>query len=491
MERVAKKKSQVAVDLGAQSCRVSLLRWNGSNPEIQVVHRFPNAPRSTPQGLCWDATKILEGVRIGIKRAAQFAPEGIDSIAIDGWAVDYVRLQPNGQATSDPFCYRDPRTEKSEREVHAILSPEKLYSLTGVQIIRINTLYQLYADKLANFDTRAPWINVPEYISYLLGGERVSEYTNATHSGMVALNSHRWCKEIFNTLGLRIEAAPQIVPSGATIGTLTGDLAKIPQLRETKIIVPACHDTACAIAAIPASGDDWAFISSGTWSLVGTVLDSPCISNAARAHNFTNLGGVGGKICFLKNVNGMWLLQQCMEEWEKSGSRWSVTELISQCKSLPAPEKMIDVDDPQLMVPGNAIAKINAQLQNAGHSTFATKGDSAIPSVANLIFHSLAARYAEVLSSIAEITGKKLKRLFIVGGGNQNAHLNRLTSERTGLQVILGAIESTTVGNFAIQLAALEGDYSEKISVSAERVAHYAEQMISHAFAQTAERGAA
>jgi rhamnulokinase len=180
-----------------------------------------------------------------------------------------------------------------------------------------------------------------------------------------------------------------------------------------------------------------------------------------------------------------------MEDWEKSGSHWSVPELLTECKSLPRPDHLIDVDDPQLMLPGNAIAKINAQLQSAGQPTLAIKNDSAIPSVANLIFHSLAARYAEVLSSIAKITGKKLKRLFIVGGGNQNTHLNRLTAERTGLEVIRGATESTTIGNFAIQLSVLEGDYSEKIGVSSERVAHHAELMVSHPFAQTAERGAA
>jgi rhamnulokinase len=491
MERVAKEKALVAIDLGAQSCRVSLLRRQGLGRNIEVVHRFLNAPRTTPQGLCWNAEKIFEGIEAGIELAAQRAPEGIASIAIDGWAVDYVRLLPNGKAAADPFCYRDTRTEASEKEVHRRIPPEKLYSLTGIQIIRINTLYQLYADKLANHHASSPWINVPEFMSHCLGGRRVSEYTNATHSGMVALNSHHWCKEIFDTLGLHLEAAPEIVPSGTTIGKLTGDLRRIPQLQDTKIIVPACHDTASAIAAIPASGDDSGFISSGTWSLVGTVLDAPCVSEPARTANFTNLGGVGGKICFLKNVNGMWLLQQCMEQWEKSGHRWSLPQLLEKCRSLPAPAQLIDVDDPQLMLPGDALEKINAQLELAGHSKVDIHNEGAAFVIANLIFHSLAARYAEVLSSIAEITGKKLKRVFIVGGGNQNAHLNRLTAESTGLEVLLGATESTTIGNFAIQLAALDGDYSPSKGVSAEGVARHAEQIMSHTFAHSAERGAA
>jgi rhamnulokinase len=490
MESMARRKALVAVDLGAQSCRVSLLRWNASEPEIQVVHRFPNAPRATPQGLCWDADKIFEGVKSGLRLAAQKTPEGIASIAINGWAVDYVRLLANGTAAADPFCYRDPRSEQAEKEVHGILPPSKLYALTGVQILRINTLYQLYADKLAKFDTRAPWINLPEFMSYRLGGKRVSEYTNATHSGMVALNSHLWCEEIFNATGLHSDAAPEIVPSGTTIGTINGELAQIPQLQGAKIIVPACHDTASAIAAIPATGDDWAFISSGTWSLVGTVLNSPCVSDDARASNFTNLGGVGGTICFLKNVNGMWLLQQCMEEWEKMGSRRSLPELLVECRSLPAPPCLIDVDDPQLMVPGDVLGKINAQLQHLGQAKLAAS-DAATPSIANLIIHSLAARYAEVLASIAKITGKKLKRLFIVGGGSQNTLLNRLTAKRTGLEVIPGATESTTIGNFAVQLAALQGDWSPSVGVSATSVAHWAEQMISHSLALSGERGAA
>ena len=255
-----------------------------------------------------------------------------------------------------------------------------------------------------------------------------------------------------------------------------GDLAELPAFRDAKLIVPACHDTASAIAAIPADGDDWAFISSGTWSLVGTVLDAPCATDDARALNFTNLGGVGGKICFLKNVNGMWLLRQAVEEWEQRGSKWSLQELLSRCASLPPPDVLIDVDDPQLMLPGNIVGKINVQREHLGKQNFSLE-DSTIPSIANTIFHSLAARYAEVLSSISRITGKKLKRLFIVGGGSQNAFLNRLTAARTGLEINLGSTESTTVGNFAIQLAVLEGDWNSSTGVSATSVAKWAEQM--------------
>ena len=387
------------------------------------------------------------------------------------------------------FCYRDPRTEQAEREVHAILPASRLYALTGVQILRINTLYQLYADKLANDDPKLPWINLPEFMTYRLCGKRVSEYTNATHCGLVALGTHKWCETIFNELSLDFAAAPEIVPSGSILGNLAGDLTQLPEFRDTKVIVPACHDTASAIAAIPATGNDWAFISSGTWSLVGTVLESPCVSDAARAANFTNLGGIGGKICFLKNVNGMWLLRQCMDEWEKLGERWLFPELLSACTSLPPPQTLIDVDDPLLMLPGDTLNKINEQLRRLDQTPLAPDL-AGVPVIANLVFHSLAARYAEVLSAIAKITEKKLKRLFIVGGGNQNTLLNRLTAERAGIEVILGSTESTTIGNFAIQLAALQGDSTPSIGVLADSVARWADRLMSQSLSPVSDPAA-
>jgi rhamnulokinase len=238
--------------------------------------------------------------------------------------------------------------------------------------------------------------------------------------------------------------------------------------------VPACHDTASAIAAIPAAGDDWAFISSGTWSLVGTVVPKPCVTDEARKLNFTNLGGVGGSICFLKNVNGMWLLHQCMDYWEKAGYVWSLNALLRHCEQLPAPEQLIDVDDPQLMVPGDLPGAINGQLSGAGCATLPID-NRGIPQMANLIFHSLAQRYAQVLDSVSRVTGKKLKRLFVVGGGAKNAFLNRLTAERTGVVVEAGCTEASTVGNFAVQLARLNASAAASSGVSAADVAKYAE----------------
>jgi rhamnulokinase len=473
MEQSSDKRALVAADLGALSCRVSLLRRKQRVPEITLIHRFPNSPIVTQNGLRWDVRRILNGVTEGLRLCGQAAPEGIASVAVDGWAVDYVRLGPDGNPVADPFCYRDPRNVAAMEQVHRLICPEELYSLTGIQLLSLNTLYQLYADKLADLDAHSPWLNLPEYVTCALGGERVAEYTNATHTQLVSVGTQHWCDKIFRAIGLDQTAAPKIIATGSIVGRITGELGELPAFRAAKLIVPACHDTASAIAAIPASGDDWAFISSGTWSLVGTVLTSPCISDEARRMNFTNLGGVGGTICFLKNVNGMWLLQQCTEEWERAGQHCTVEELVRQCGSLPAPRALIDVDDPDLMTPGNMPSKINHHLVRLGREPLPLDSRG-IPFFANTIFHSLAKRYSEVLASIRQITGKKLQRLYIVGGASKNAFLNRLTAHLTGLEVLTGSSESSTLGNFAVQMAALQNDQTSTRGVTAESVAEYA-----------------
>jgi rhamnulokinase len=489
MESSAKKAALVAVDLGAQSCRVSLLKWKQGQPQIQIIHRFSNGPIATQEGLRWDIARIFDGVAHGLRLCAEAAPEGIVSIGVDGWAVDYVRLNENGNPIADPFCYRDERTREAEKKVHQIIPPSRLYSLTGIQLLSLNTLYQLYADRQAGWSPSVPWLNLPEYVTYRLGGQPVAEYTNATHTQLLRLGTSQWSEEIFQEVGLDISAAPRIVPTGSLVGAIGGDLGKLPALRDAQLIVPACHDTASAIAAIPASGEDWAFISSGTWSLVGTVLAVPCMSDEARRMNFTNLGGVGRSICFLKNVNGMWLLGQCMEEWEERGSAVSLGELIKACAPLPSPAHLIDVDDPQLARPGDMLGKINAQLQRAGHPAFSSEARE-IPFIAHMIFHSLAARYAQVIASVAAIAGKKMKRLFIVGGGSKNFLVNRLTAERTGLELILGSAEATTLGNFAIQMAALQGSWNDTTGVAASAVAQWADNLAEPSLEETRNRKA-
>lgn len=478
MKIPADRRAIVAVDLGAQSCRVSLLRWLPDGPRIQLVHRVTNAPVASDGHLHWNLSLLCSAADQGLRRSAEMATEGIAAVGITGWAVDYVRLNgtlrtsssdsPRLPVIADPFCYRDTRTGTAMEELHAKISANQLYALTGIQVLPINTLYQLYADGIAGIPARLPWLNLPEYLLYRWGAKAVAEYTNATHTSMVTLGQQHWSQEIFDAAGFDISAAPEIVPPGSIIGRLQGPLAALSALRNTALIAPACHDTASAIAGIRAHGDDWAYISSGTWSLVGTLLDQPCAGPEAACLNFTNEGGVGGAICFLRNVNGLWLQDQCMEAWKVSGEHRKVEELIEAAATLPSPQALIDVDDPQLIAPGRMPERIAMQLESAGVS--AKHFLSSPPAMTNLILHSLAARYAAVIQQIETLTAKKFRRLYIVGGGSRNRLLNRLTQRATKLELVCGAQESSTLGNLSIQLAALQklqldpaGEYCENV----------------------------
>ena len=436
----------IAIDLGAESCRVSLLRWMDGVPRIELVHRHANAPVSAHGKLHWDLKQITQQIDIGLRKAAEIAPEGVRSVAVDGWAVDYVRLNSQGEAMADPFCYRDERTIRAQVEVFQRISAERIRAITGVEMSRINTLYQLFADKEELRDL--PWLNLPEYILHSLGGRRVAEYTMATHTQLVDAEKRAWSAEIFAAAGLAETAAPPIVLPGTVVGVSVG------VLEGAALIAPACHDTASAIASIPDSADDWAYISSGTWSLVGTLLDEPLNGEEARAADFTNLGAAGGRICFHKNVNGMWLLRQCMLAWAAEID-WTVPELIESAEHLPAPAYLLNVDEPDLLLPGDMPSRINRQLRQRGLPAL-EEAAAAAPKMVNLIMHSLAARYREIVNSVAHLTGKTLRKIYIVGGGSRNTLLNRLTASATGLEVRCGAVESSTVGNFAVQLAALE-----------------------------------
>ena len=444
----------VAIDLGAESCRVSLLRWLPDGPRMTLVHRFLNNAMETGNGLRWPIMKIEAGLMDGLRKCAQLAPEGIRSVAVDGWAVDYVRLDEHGKALEDPFCYRDVRNIESEERVHGILSANGMRVLTAVGIMRINTLYQLYADKLAG-TPEAPWLLLPEYILHRLGGERVCEYTNATHTQLIDMHTGTWCTPIFERLELDPELAASLVRPGTVIGKLTGELRALPAFADTQLVAPCCHDTASAIAGIPNSADDWAYISSGTWSLVGTLLNEPINTMPAREENLTNFGGAGGRILFHKNVNGMWLLRGCLDVWRDDGIDWSFDDLLPLAEAQPTPPHLLNVDDPDLLLPGDMPYRINRQLAERGFPTLSTAPRDA-PVMTALILHSLAARYAQVLAAIGAITGKTLRRLYIVGGGSRNELLNRLTANATGLEVIRGVTESSTLGNFAVQMAAVE-----------------------------------
>ncbi len=455
--KLVDRRARIAIDLGAESCRVSLLSWRDEKPEIDLVHRIANGPVHRGISLRWPLAEILAGLEAGLRRAAEAAPEGIASIAVDGWAVDYIRLNAKGQPIEGPHCYRDERTIASKDAADAILPPEKLFERIGAQPLRLNSIYQLLADPASGIDARAPWVCFPEYVLYWLGGRRVAEYTNATHTGLVDPQTGNWCREIFALLSIPIEAAPPIVPAGTILGRVRGPLSELEAFRETALIAPACHDTASAIAGIPTPLDCCAYICSGTWSLVGTLVPSPILKQEAMRARYTNQGAAAGGFCFHTNVNGMWMIKQCMDGWAAEGRAWSIEDLVKEATKVEAPRGVIDVDAEPLLLDGQMPERINRELEFRGLPAIPDTAGTE-PAFARLIFESLACRYASAIANLEEMLGRKLDRIHVLGGGSRNKLLTELTAQRTGLPVESGEPESSTIGNFAVQLAASESD---------------------------------
>jgi len=452
----------VAIDLGAESCRVSLLHATkndpGNVPRLTMVRRFENGPvKHGAAGWHWNLDRICAELDSGLRACAELVPEGIAAIGVTGWAVDYVRLAPSGMPVAAPFCYRDERNEIAMEAVHGILPAESLYARTGVQIQPINTIYQLFADLRSGIPASAPWVNLPEYILHWLGAPRIAEYTNATHTALVDAETRQWSPEIFSALGLDLAAAPELVAPGTALGPLRADLREIPAFAHTQLLAPACHDTASAIAGIPerhGSEPQWGYISSGTWSLVGAPLAQSLRTHEAFTGGFTNLGAADGGILFHRGIPGMWLLRQCMNTWDEN-PHWDLPELIAAAQRVPAPDQFLNLDDPALLFPGDMAARINEQRARH-HLAPLPFGSDAAPIYASLIFHSLAHRYGELFRAIEKMTARRLERICVVGGGSQNEYLNDLTAQATGTPVRRCSAESSTLGNFAIQWARIE-----------------------------------
>jgi rhamnulokinase len=464
--------ARVAIDLGAESCRVSLLRWVDGKPAVEVIHRIPNGPRHRDVTLYWPLKQILAGLEEGLRKAAAAAPEGIASIGVDSWSVDYVRLAPDGSMLCEPFCYRDERTVRAKQAADAIISPFDIYQRTGAYPLNLNTVYQLMADPAAGVDRDAPWVMFPEYVLYWLSGRRVGEYTNASHTGLVNLKTGTWDAELFEMLGLAVEAAPPIVTTGTVLGPmqgpLVGPLAALDAFRATQIIAPATHDTASAIAGIATDLSSAAYISSGTWSLVGTITQTPVTTRHAFDAGYTNIGAAGGGLLLHSLINSMWVLKQCMDGWAAEGRPWSIETLVQESAARSAAATgVLDMDAPTLMLDSGMPRRINNELKRLGFDEIPDVAGNE-PLFARTIFESLALRYASALANLEKMLGRRLERIHMIGGATRNKLLIELTEKQTGLKVEIGETESSTVGSLAIQLAASEAA-GERVTPAAIR----------------------
>jgi rhamnulokinase len=458
-----------AVDLGAESGRLVLGRWNGTEGVLEEVHRFPNGPHRQAGHLVWDTERLWQEILKGLRIAATKTQAKIASIGVDGWGVDYTLLDRDGSRIGHTYCYRDGRNLPQMERVYTKIAKARLYEITGIQFMPFNTVYQLAAhvsEFPAEWEQAALWLTLPEFFQYRLSGIAAAEHTEASTTQLLDVHSRAWSKEVADALGLGLEKFPRIVPAGTALGRLRPEVAREVGLANTQVVAPACHDTGSAVAGIPYPHDELAFISSGTWSLVGTVLPAPVVNEQGRKKNFTNEGGVAGSIRFLKNVIGLWLLQECLREWNSQGHRATAAELAEECLEIPAEGPFFEADETTYLAPGNMIKRINNGLRAAGF-----REETRPVELAGIIFRSLARRYAEVLEEVGKISGKSIRSVCIVGGGVKNEALNRLTGQMTGLDLVRGPSESTASGNIAAQIAALENTASlEQIQSIAARL---------------------
>jgi len=459
----------VAVDLGAESGRVVLCRWTGSEGALEEVHRFPNSPREEAGHLLWDLECLWPEVLKGLRIAAAKTQGRVASLGVDGWGVDYVLLDRTGHPIGRTYCYRDARNLPQMERAFEKISKSRIYELTGIQFLPFNTLYQLLAHRAefpAEWERAATWLNLPEYFHYSLTGIAAAEYPEASTTQLLDVRTRAWSKELAGALGLGVEKFPPLTMPGAALGKLNRELAQQVGLSNVQVIAPACHDTGSAVAGIPFPQDGLAFISSGTWSLVGTVLPQPVVTEEGLARNFTNEGGVAGSIRFLKNVIGLWLIQECLREWSAAGLQLTAAELAEQCGETAPEGPFFIADETAYLAPGDMVARINAGLRAQGFAEETRPAE-----LAAIIFRSLARRYAEVIAELAQVSGKTMQRLAIVGGGVKNETLNRLTGQLTGLEILRGPSEATAAGNAAVQIAALENTRSlEQVQSIAARL---------------------
>lgn len=445
---MAREASFLAVDLGAESGRVFSGAFTGEKMALREVHRFSNTPVRLPDGLYWDALHIFEEVKTALAKAASHTGR-IESVGTDSWGVDFALLDASGAMLGNPRHYRDSRAQGMVERACELVAKEEIYGTTGIQFMRINTLCQLLAMReqdsplLGAADTL---LMIPDLINYWLSGEKSCEHTNATTTQLYDPRSGEWAKSLIEDLGIPKHVFGEVARPATTLGRLLPEVAEETGLKGLPVVAVASHDTAAAVAAVPASGDDFAYISSGTWSLVGVETDAPVTTQEAMEANFTNEGGFGGRTRFLKNVMGLWILQECRKEWSRAGRDYSYEELERLAREASAPGPLIDPDHPEFLAPGDMSPRLRRFCEMTGQEVPDSPGG-----ISRCVLESLALKYALVLEQAQKITGKRVETVHAVGGGSQNALLCQLTAETTRLPVVAGPIEATALGNAMVQ----------------------------------------
>jgi len=435
-----------AVDLGATSGRVILGAVSANELSIRPVARFPNTPVRTIDGLHWNILELYRSVVAGLGAAAREEP-AIASIGIDSWAVDYA-LMRGGRMLGTPYHYRDERNTAAVDDVHSVVSAEQLYAANGLQHLPFNTVFQLAADRAAGMlEAAESLLLVPDLLAYWMTGRQIAERTNASTTGLVNVRTGQWDDALIERLALPRTLFPELVDAGTGIGALLPELRRETGIgASTTVTAVGSHDTASAVLAVPALHDDFAYISCGTWGLVGVELEAPELSEAGRLANFTNEGGVDGTVRYLHNVMGLWLLSESVREWERDGSTISLPALLAAATDVTAPVAVFDANDPRFLAPGDMPARIAEWCRENSRPVPQNRAE-----FVRSIVESLADAFARAVATAAQLSGKSVSVIHVVGGGSQNELLCQLLADRAGLPVLAGPVEATAIGNVLVQ----------------------------------------
>ncbi|MCS7168179.1 MAG: rhamnulokinase family protein [Gemmatales bacterium] len=442
----------LAFDLGAESGRGVVGEWDGQQLRLHVVHRFPNGPVRLPDGLYWDALLLFGEIKVGLRKAREQSGS-LDSVGVDTWGVDFALLGRTDELLGNPRHYRDPHTEGIFDYAFARVSREEVFHATGIQFMRINTLFQLLAlrkNRSPLLEAAQSMLMMGDLFHFWLSGRKTVELTNASTTQMYDPVARDWARPLLEKLDLPTRILLPLTPPGTVLGNLLPHVAEETGCTHLRVVAPATHDTASAVVAVPGQGEDWCYISSGTWSLVGVEIAQPIIDARTLGYNCTNEIGYGHRVRLLKNVMGLWLVQECRRSWERAGHSYTYDDLTYLAESAPSGTAFIDPDDPSFLLPVSMPSAIAEYCRRTGQPVPDTPG-----AFVRVCLESLALKYRWVVERLEEILGRRINTIHIVGGGSQNRLLNQLTADCCQRLVLAGPVEATSIGNVLVQMIGL------------------------------------
>ncbi len=440
-------------DLGAESGRAVLGTLESGKLRIEEVHRFPNEPQYLLDRFYWDTVRLFGEIKSGLAKGVRQAGASLNGIGVDTWGVDFALLDRRDEMLGLSYHYRDSRTNGVMDRTFELVSREEIYRATGIQFMQLNTLFQLMALRFQGsplLDIAETLLFIPDLLNFWLTGRKANEFSIATTSQFYDPTARDWARPMLERLGVPTRFLGEIVPPGTTLGSVHPTVARDTGAEGVPVIAPATHDTGSAVAAVPAEGaEGWAYISCGTWSLVGLEVSQPIINAQTLEYNLTNEGGVNYTFRLLRNVMGLWLLQRCRRAWEQQGSSYSYGELATMAASAPAFTALLDPDDPAFLNPPDMPAAIAEFCRRTGQKT-----PDGIAETVRCIVESLALKYRWVIERLEAVSGQKIETVHIIGGGSQNSLLCQATADATGCRVLAGPVEATALGNLIVQAMA-------------------------------------